>query len=165
VGLHYNIEFAPILTIAVAEFVIAYVQKPGIRRVVMLLAMTTGIISTASAMQKNHALWYNYQNTQFWKKEHYETPFDKKEVYSALKMIPPKARVSATIALVPHLCLRDFIYLFPNKGDAEYILIMTDGNNYPLNQEELADEIKKCNADSSMEKVYDFNSLLIYRRR
>jgi len=51
-----------------------------------------------------------------------------------VRMVPPKAAVSAQSQLVPHLSERRAIYLFPYASDsAEYIFLDTTSDIYPYN--------------------------------
>ena len=165
VGLHYSIEFAPILTIAVYEFVYSYFKRKNLRVVIMTFVMISGLISTLSIMKKNNSLWYNFTAVQFFKKEHYKTDFNKKLVYDALKTIPSDARISANQTLIPHLCLRDFIYTFPVVRDAEYISILKDGSYYPIRPELMEVKLQELYSNPEWEVFYDKEALVIFKRK
>ena len=66
------------------------------------------------------------------------------EAEQLLRMIPPDASVSAQNKFVSHLSERDHIYLFPYQDDrAEYILLDTTGDMYPLASSAYAQEVQK----------------------
>lgn len=68
-------------------------------------------------------------------KQFFTPPFDVKRVNQLLKLIPPKAKVSASNFLVPHLAQRQYIYFFPDVRDAEYIAFSVFDDNYLVSHE------------------------------
>lgn len=68
-------------------------------------------------------------------KQFFTPPFDVKRVNQLLKLIPSKARVSASNYLIPHLAQRQYIYFFPDVRDAEYIVFSVFDDNYLVSHE------------------------------
>jgi len=129
ISVHYSIEFAPIVVIALYTF-IHRLKKYKIA--VASVCLLTGIISTASFLDHRTSIYYNLVNNQFYKKEHWKRDFDVNEVNQLLKKIPANARVSAQSCLTTHLAFRDYIYHYPFLGDANYIALLTaEENKYP----------------------------------
>ena len=129
ISVHYSIEFAPIIVIAVYT-IIHRLKKYKVVFASVILAST--FISSASFLDHRTSEYYNQANSQFYKKKHLKRDFDVSEVNKLLKIIPPNAKVSAQACLTTHLAFRDYIYHFPFISDAEYIaLLPAEENKYP----------------------------------
>jgi hypothetical protein len=61
--------------------------------------------------------------------------------YTAIKhclaMIPPKASLAAQSALIPHMPKRRVIFMLPETGEAEYILLHLQFNPWPMETAQL----------------------------
>jgi uncharacterized membrane protein len=82
-------------------------------------------------------------------------------------LIPPAASVSAQSNLVPHLSNRRSIYLFPYQADAaEYVLIDTKGERYPLQNDPAtyANDVAGLLADSAYHLVAARDGLILLAR-
>ena len=129
ISVHYSIEFAPIIVIAVYT-IIHRLKKYKVAVASVILAST--FISSASFLDHRTSEYYNQANSQFYKKAHWKRDFDVAEVNRLLKTIPADARVSAQSCLAPHLAFRDYIFHYPFIGNANYIaLLPTEENKYP----------------------------------
>jgi uncharacterized membrane protein len=129
ISVHYSIEFAPIIVIAVYT-IIHRLKKYKVAVASVFLAST--FISSASFLDHRTSEYYNQANSQFYKKEHWNRDFDVAEVNRLLKTIPADARVSAQSCLAPHLAFRDYIFHYPFIGNANYIaLLPAEENKYP----------------------------------
>ncbi len=129
ISVHYSIEFAPIIVIAV-YVIINRLKKYKVVLASVILAAT--FISSASFLDHRTSEYYNQANSQFYKKAHWKRDFDVAEVNRLLKTIPADARVSAQSCLAPHLAFRDYIFHYPFIGNANYIaLLPAEENKYP----------------------------------
>jgi uncharacterized membrane protein len=129
ISVHYSIEFAPIIVIAVYT-IIHRLKKYKVAVASVILAST--FISSASFLDHRTSEYYNQANSQFYKKAHWKRDFDVAKVNRLLKTIPADARVSAQSCLAPHLAFRDYIFHYPFIGNANYIaLLPTEENKYP----------------------------------
>jgi len=86
-------------------------------------------------------------------KSFFKAPFNIKAVNKLLNQIPPKARVSASNYLYPHLAQRQFRYVFPDVRDAEYIVFSVFDDNYILSHEINEQNRNKYLSDSKWEIV------------
>ena len=82
-----------------------------------------------------------------------------------LGTIPAEARVSASTQLVPHLAFRESIYQFPVVNDAEYIVLLKEGDTYPLQKEDYFSKVDKYSNSPGWEKIYEGNSTLVFRKK
>jgi len=161
---HYSIEFTPILTLAVIDFLGSIKTARAKVAVLTLVVVLTHYFNFAS-MDNRRSLWYDAQRTRFYQKKHYQSDLNVKSVREGLKIIPPEARISVHSRLASHLAFREKIYLFPNVKDAEYIVLLREGHGtYPCTQEEYPIKIKHYETSGEFKTIYDKDDLLIFRR-
>jgi uncharacterized membrane protein len=87
------------------------------------------------------------------------------KVEQLLHMIPPDASVSAQNKFVSHLSEREHIYLFPYQDDrAEYILLDTTGDMYPLTSSAYAQEVQKILRTGHYRTLVAENGYLLLQR-
>ena len=159
----YSIEFAPIITIALFDFIHAVTNKKKQLILIIIFILSTGTI-TLIKLENRVSKWYVPYNFQFYKYEHYKRTFNIKEIYDALKLIPPGAPVSAQNTLVPHLAFRDEIYLFPDVGDAEYIVLIPVDIYYRLSKEEYKLKIAEYKTSIQWEVFYETDNIIIFKK-
>ncbi|MBU1880329.1 MAG: DUF2079 domain-containing protein [Chloroflexi bacterium] len=86
-----------------------------------------------------------------------------------MQHIPHQAAVSAQSDLVPHLSQRERVYLFPEIFDAEYVLLDTQGNTFPLyqpNSRRRYDEaVTRMRADPAWQLELEDDGFLLFHRR
>lgn len=132
----YSIEFAPILAIGVFS-VITDIKRRTFQNILIILALIGATASTVRVMD-NTVQFTDKSAIRFYKADHYNRPYNVKEVHAALKTIPAQARVSAQTNYTPHLSLRKSIYQFPLIKDAEYIVFSTLEGSYPMHEDKFA---------------------------
>ena len=87
------------------------------------------------------------------------------EVERLLRMIPTDASVSAQNKFVPHLSQRAHIYLFPYQAErAEYILLDTTGDVYPLTSATYVQETQKILHNGDYRMLVSENGYLLLQR-
>jgi uncharacterized membrane protein len=87
------------------------------------------------------------------------------EVGRLLRIIPTDASVSAQNKFVPHLSERAHIYLFPYQADrAEYILLDTTGDVYPLTSSTYIQETQKILRSGHYRRLVSENGYLLLQR-
>jgi len=82
------------------------------------------------------------------------------------RQIPPEASVSAQTSLVPHLSHREVIYLFPNPqtARAEYIILDTQGEKYPLEADEYEKSLHALLSSPRYDLVSEIQGFLLFQR-
>ena len=150
----YSIEFAPIISLAVVEWM------KGFQFSKLKVSILVGFIGLASVFN-----WHPTRpNTNFFKAEHYQSGLNSKAIYDALELIPDNAAVSASNVIVPHIANREKIYLYPVLNDAEYVVLLASGRDtYPVDSLALPAKIQELRNVAS-EIVYDEHNLLIIKR-
>jgi len=162
ISVHYSIEFAPIIVIAVYT-IINRLKKYKVAVASVFLAST--FISSASFLDHRKSEYYNQANSQFYKKEHWRRNFDVKAAHALLKTIPANARVSAQSQLAPHLAFRDYIFHYPFIGNANYIALLTaEENKYPYDEVSYQKAIDDFLASGKWEVVAKNEAVLILKK-
>jgi len=141
IGLHYNIEFAPILAIGVFEAII--ILKDQKHRVIVGYAIVVSCCSATWRMMDKTSRYWEMPRVQLHKPWHYNRDYDVEATHAIIDQLPPQAKVSCQSPFLPHLALRDKVYQFPMVHDAEYIIISKQENPYPLTTEALEVEVDK----------------------
>ncbi|MFA4851484.1 MAG: DUF2079 domain-containing protein [Bacteroidales bacterium] len=163
-GAHYSVEFIPIITIGAFTF-INDIDNSKTKRI---LIYTLILLTTAVSLRTfdNTYTYFNRQNQRFYQNAHYTRDFNIKEAYTALKLIPENASVSAQDEFVPHLSFREKIYLFPVIEDADYIIVCSKANYYPcLTEKEFTEKINNLEQSGKWEKLYNKNFIQIFKRK
>ena len=151
----YSIEFAPIISLAVVEWM------KGFKFQNMRVPILVCFIGLATVFN-----WHpTRNNTGFYKAEHYQSGLNSEAINEALKLIPDDATVSASNVIVPHLANRDKIYLYPVTSDADYLAILTHGRDlYPVDSLAFPQKMIELRSNSQNKIIYDENDFLIIKR-
>lgn len=142
IGLHYNIEFVPIISVALILFLLK-IRKTNLQiGIAMVFFITTTLLSFVK-LNNREVPYYSFQKPKenIFKIEHYITDYDVKEIKSILKSIPNDVNVSTNNLFAPRLEKREKIFFFPYIKDAVYIILDKHKHgHYPLSDEDF--EIK-----------------------
>jgi len=86
--------------------------------------------------------------------------------HELIALIPKEAPVSAQSNLFPHLSQREAIYLFPNPrmAKAEYIILDTQGEKYPLDDEGYEKCLNGFLSSPRYDLVADIQGFLLFRK-
>lgn len=163
IGGQYSIEFAPILAIGIFS-ILADLKNNSLKYGLITLVML-GTLGTTIRLMDNTVQFINKGNIRLYEKSHYTRHYDVAAVYHQLDLIPPTAIISAQSPFVPHLALRDFIYQFPIVKDAEYIILSTKENPYPMSETSFSEEIKRLIESNVWKQVFKNDHLMILKRR
>ncbi len=163
INAHYSIEFVPIITLAVFEFLRKNEKRLPVKALACIIC-AVAFIATVTKLDYRVSKYYVPVYSRFYSIEHYkQNAFDVAELNSALATVPSTAKVSATSSIVSHVSFRDYIYLYPYVFDADYVVLVTDPNGiYPLNSiEQLEDSMAAYRVKPGWEILYDKNQTLI----
>ena len=134
---YYAIEIVTLLPLSVF-LVISSLKSKSLQTGLTIAVCIATLSVTIHKLDVNNNQIPDYltpAKVKIYDKRFFETPYDIKRVNQLLKQIPPKAKVSASNYLLPHLAQRQFIYFFPDVRDAEYIAFSVFDNNYLLSHE------------------------------
>ncbi|MDP4266619.1 MAG: DUF2079 domain-containing protein [Bacteroidota bacterium] len=164
INYQYSIEFVPVLTLALFDFVNDF-KNIRTQKILSLVFLLITFGATISKIDKRKSIWYNSTNQRFYSKKHYQTDLNIKEINQALELIPANAAVSAHYSIVPHISFRDKIYHFPYVNDAEYIVLFrTSEGYYPIDEKSYNEKIKFYEKSPEWIRLYDKSNLLIFRK-
>lgn len=165
IGKHYSIELVPILSLALLEFINKYQEKKWIFTISIVVLLST-IFFNFKKIEHQKTPWYNKEFAAFYSPKHYRSNLQIKEIYNQLGTIPGDAKVSASSSLVPHLCNRHNIALFPNIFDADYILLLQKNrNHYPLNEEQFSSQLGVLKSSKDHTIQFDNGELIIFKKK
>lgn len=149
---HHNANLEPLLVIA-AIFVIAKykIRAKFINLLLIVVLLTSGLAPNGLLIS---SIIKNFQNQDFFQ--------IKKE---ALKTIPQQAAVTSQSAIIPHLANRPYLFLYPNIGNAEYIVLDPTLETYPLTYLQMQDSIEKLKNSPSWKTSFEKDGLIIFTKR
>ncbi len=163
VDVHYNIEFAPILTIGIFS-VLVKLKNQFLRWALMLLVCVLSIWSTGQILQAT-LVYRDDVKIQFYREAHYTTFFDYRAVHETLALIPPDASLSASFPFVSHLCSREEIYEFPICDDCDYTVFTKLFGSYPLGREHFEVYTEELVNSSDWEVLVEKEEVTLLKRR
>ncbi len=175
VGGQYAIEFVPIISIGIFEFLSLKIsrqsttEKAGLIRwkrikTIAIASVLITVVTTFRMLDYSHA-FIDRAAIRFYQQRHYTAHLSMDSAGDAIDLIPQDAALSAQTHLAPHAALRKSIYLFPEINDADYILLQLNGNSfYPLTQEELISRKEYLIKSGSWNEVWQKDSIVILRR-
>jgi uncharacterized membrane protein len=94
----------------------------------------------------------NLMNSNLWRwtsPARYRAVKDYRSVQRLISQIPPDASVAALSSLIPHIPRRKAIFMLPETGGAEYILIHSGINLWPYTKEEYDRVLKKIESEKN----------------
>jgi len=162
---HYCIEFVPILTLG-AFTVLGEILNPKKQFIYQMVLVLATVFMTAKSLDSRKSLWYKGKNHRFYTKAHYVRDFDISDVYRTLDKIPANARLSAQSPIVPHVAFRDYIYLFPEVKDAEYIILNEMEDPYPYEERQaITDRINELKASPEWELFSQEGPVYLFKKK
>lgn len=130
VGYHYGAEFAPVLTVGIFT-VLAKIFSEDFQKYMAIMMAFVSLAVTFHTMDST-VMFTDKSRIRIYKATHYKRTYDVKAVKEILRSIPADVAVSAQAPFMPHLALRDNVYQFPIVKNAEYLVISSAENTYPL---------------------------------
>jgi uncharacterized membrane protein len=165
INAHYSIEFAPIVVIGFYDALLHLRERKVILMVIALAGCFSSAYITKKKIDARDSIYYNNLNSVFYRKEHYQCEFDRKELKRIFNLIPENASLSSSHMLAPHLSFRKNIYQFPDLNDAEYILLADSENGYPLRGEAFMAKVIELKNSKEWETVSDAKNIYLFRKR
>ncbi|MFO7868450.1 MAG: DUF2079 domain-containing protein [Bacteroidales bacterium] len=163
---HYSVEFAPILTIVFAVWIIDVVRTKKYRQVFIMTGAILCFIVNLSVIDSRTSKWYNSKALRFWDSGHYSRSFNVAQVHDYLETIPSDAKVCAQNMLVPHLAFREDIYTFPYIRDAEYIALLPGAYApYPLKKQSYNKKIEDLRNNAQYNTVIDTKDFILFEKQ
>lgn len=160
INAHYSIEFIPIISLAIIDIV---KSKEIIKSKRILIAFICfSLYFHIDSINHRNSKYSLDRNISFYKKEHYKTGYNIKELHKTLNKIPDDAIVSCSSNLVPRLAFREKIYHFPIIKDAEF-LVLTKDQYYPLNKEKFESKVSALRNSDSYKIFKENKDIIIFK--
>ncbi len=163
---YYSVEFISMLPYAVF-LILSEIKKKYLKVALIVVVCAGTVFITIYKLSKNKdssVFWLESKHA-FYKSKFYRADFDIREAYQQINLIPSEAIVSATGTIVPHLAWRPKIYNFPKVLDADYIVVFTDRDTYPIDQIQFDAELKPYLNNNKWKIIADDFPLLILKKR
>ncbi|MBC7382361.1 MAG: DUF2079 domain-containing protein [Bacteroidia bacterium] len=165
INYHYNIEFAPVIAIAIVMLLETFINRK-IRMVLISVLLISTLAITIIKMQNRISYFYDSVKENVFNKDHYKSFYKPSIINKGLLKIPADASLSAHVNLAPHLAFRDTIYHFPFIKNAKFIAVFDPAtNNYPLNENNYRHLVDSLKNSKHWELVFYESSLLILKKR
>lgn len=120
----YNVEFAPVL-VSAAFIALSQFSARRWRAVLAAVALASTIATTIYTTRQEKS-WVDPSRDRISLRQHYyQHDFDQHYLRQLVSQVPEEASLCASSYFIPHLALRDSLYLFPNglRHHARYYLI------------------------------------------
>ncbi len=164
----YSIEFAPVLALAVTDWLAARPPLPAGRRALAgPVAVAVTALFTIVTLYTRQSTWYDRTTTNFLLGRHYRCHYQRAALHAALARLPATVALSAQSCLVPQVPERPQLYLFPVVRDARYVAILRypdEGSAWPLSLAASARAIEQLRARADFRVAYEDEQLLIFKR-
>ncbi len=156
-GLHYIAGLLPFLFLAFID---------GLKRVDDCLSGKK-MRSKALVVLLLVPLLLNLANTKWnlLKPSRYHALREHSPVHELIGRVPAEASVAALSSLIPHIPKRKKIYMLPNTGEAEFILVHSEINLWPMTREEFLAFMDKLEKDGRYLRLDQKSHARLYRRR
>lgn len=165
----YSIEFAPVLTLAVADALRA-TQAPGtgLRRRAWALALAGVAVFTVVTLYTRRSQWYDRTTGNFLIGRHYRCHYDRAALRAALAHVPPGVPLSTSSNLAPHLLARRDLFLFPVLRTAQLVALLREPDEnaaWPLNPADARQALAHLQADPHYHVLYQDAQLVLLTRQ
>jgi len=161
---HYSIEFAPIVVICFYDG-LNYLKKNVYQLSLAILVTISTIFITNKKMLSRASYYYDKRNGCFYIKEHYACEFNKTEVKRVMELIPKEANLSALNLFGAHLSFRKNIYQYPDVHDAEYILLASTENSYPVRGADLENDINDLKNSDEWQTISANKGIYLFKKK
>ncbi|MBI2723121.1 MAG: DUF2079 domain-containing protein [Bacteroidetes bacterium] len=161
---HYSIEFVPIVIIAFYSS-LRYFSNKEFKMAVSLLFCLLTYSTTFCKMYNRKSEWYSEAYGNVFSQHHYFSFFNQADVEKTISKIPDHAGLSALSSFAPHVALRKDITMFPDIHKADYIFVAESPHEYPLQGEQLHNEIMKYKTSADWETVSEINGVYLFRKK
>jgi uncharacterized membrane protein len=160
----YSIEVVSVLTIA-AFMASSRLRNLRVKLVLYSLLCLMTLKVTVDKIDKRTSKWYDVRKEKIYARAFYTPDNDFRKIRNQInRFVPSDAAVSAMQDIVPHLAYRRNISIFPFVRNANYIVLLLNGNKYPLKGESFTEEKEKYLNDPDWEKLLDDYPLIVLKR-
>lgn len=161
---HYSAELAPILCIGVFETINGKIKKERLKRVAELSCLIVSIGLSIRMMDNPNSI-VRKDNVRIYKAEHYRQKINLDSYRKACKLIPSNSSLSAQSHLHPHFAWRDEIYQFPSIKNAQYIVLDTANNYYPISKKDYKIRLNNLLLSENFQIIFSENNMMVLKKK
>ncbi len=158
----YSVEFAAILVMGAFSFLYS-LKNIKLQKGLMYFLLVTTLASTIRIMD-NTILFTNKARIRIYQERHYKRDYDISRAYKVLNNLPKDAAISAQSPFVPHLALRKKIYQYPIVKDAEYIVLCTKEEYFPLDSSEFHTKLQQLEESNQFRVLIKDSDFIVFQR-
>ena len=131
-----------------------------------ILFCAIAIVASLATLNTRKSKWYDKVKGNFLSAKHYKPVIDIHKMYDLIDSFEETDRIATQSEILPHLAFRDHIYMFPNIGKADYLLLNNKIAAYPLSSDELKSEIDRIHQSKDWESViYNDNGTFLFKKK
>lgn len=161
--LHYSIEFAPIIILALYT-TLNYLHNIKYKiSVAIVFCFLSYSVSFSRLFHRNGDLQYNYL-ANFLNKGHYQSYFNKKSYNKLVSMIPEDAKLSTNNYFGPNLAFRKWIFLLPDIVDANYIFLGISNYDFLQTESDLKNLVQNLKNSKEWELIASENEMYLFKK-
>ena len=161
---HYSIELVPVIFLALFSVLLKWPALRWKGWVAGALAMLC-LGSTIFSFSHRETPFYRQENQNLFSPVHWkQNNFYLMTARNALSLVPDDVPVSASNTLLPHLSMRDQVYMFPKIENAEAVLVLRQFDCYPPSPEEVEAKVAEMRASGDWEVIFEEGPLILFRR-
>lgn len=165
VGMHYNIEFAPVLVIgSFVALIESFQKRQRLMRAPWSLLLGAAVaslltVSTTAYTLRSPQFRIRAEHARICEKEHYrQSQFDADYARNLINKIPSDASVCAATPFIPHLAEHQDVSIFPVMSyKADYLLVFDEHWSY---YDDARAEMQIIFSDTASYKVVDTDGRL-----
>jgi hypothetical protein len=138
ISTYYSIELVTLLPLSVF-LTLSEFKNQNLKIITGVVACVAAVTITLYKLNPDNVKlnWTtNPSKERIYDRNFFKKPFNVKKVNMLLKEIPQDAKVSSSDRILPHLAQRQFIYMFPDVKDAEYLIFSVFDDNFMYSQKE-----------------------------
>jgi uncharacterized membrane protein len=160
----YSIEIVSVLTLAVF---MATQWKDRLRlRYLLYIVLCLSTLRITYLKMQERTVCIMMSGRKIYSCSFYQPENDVRKIRRQTKAVVPKdANLCAMQDIVPQLAYRRNISVFPFVREADYIVLLLNGNPYPLKEEEYMSRIERYVNDPAWEKALNDYPLVILKKK
>lgn len=109
----------------------------------------------------------NFANSSVWriiKPSRYKALGDYPQVRQIIAQVPPQASVAALSAIIPHIPKRKNIFMLPETGEADYIIVHGGINLWPYTKEQFLNFLARIEREKKYLCLYQKGEIRLFKR-
>lgn len=166
---HYSVSLAPVLAYGSTLATVWLSRMLGklhsrARLIVPLVAASAVLYGTYTSSWRDVDLPLRHLADAELFANRWGAPAERSVLVGITKLIPDSASVASVGSLVPTLAMRSEIYVLPEGTNADWIVLPTKHDSWPLSHSEVGQFIRDLRAGGVYTEVTSFDGWYVFRR-